>query len=303
MSEQVILLCPGQGAQKVGMGKGWYDASRSAKAIFDEADEILGDRFGRPLSEICFFDPDGIINQTNISQPAIYTTSIASWHGILEQGCAYEPIAVAGLSLGEYSALHLGGAFTFSEGLQLVAKRGQLMQDAAEAESSTMIAVMGEDADILALCDEARGDDVLVPANFNAPGQIVLSGSVAACDRVSNLASERGVRATPLSVAGAFHSPFMESAAVGMREALAASNFSDLTFEVWSNVTAERHKNEDITERLVQQITGSVRWAQQCTTMATMYDGAWHELGPGSVLRGLMRRIDRQVKVQSHDEP
>ncbi|MDP6541703.1 MAG: ACP S-malonyltransferase [Phycisphaerales bacterium] len=303
MSEQVILLCPGQGAQKVGMGKAWHDSSPAAKAIFEEADEILGDSLDRPLSEICFEDPDGVINQTNISQPAIYTTSIASWHGLSEQGFACEPIATAGLSLGEYSALHLAGVFSFADGLKLVAKRGQLMQEAAETSSSTMIAVMGDDADILALCEEARGDDILVPANFNASGQIVLSGSVDACQRVANLASDRGVRGTLLSVAGAFHSPFMESAAEGMQSAFAETTLNPPTTPVWSNVTAEPHKNGEIADRLVQQITGSVRWAEQCTNMAKMYDGAWHELGPGSVLRGLMRRIDRQVKVQSHDEP
>ncbi len=303
MSEQVVLLCPGQGAQKVGMGKAWHDSSNAAKAIFEEADEILGGSLGRPLTEICFEDPDGIINQTNVSQPAIYTASIASWHGLSEKGIASEPIATAGLSLGEYSALHLAGVFSFEDGLKLVAKRGQLMQEAAEAAPSTMIAVMGDDEAILSLCEEARGEDVLVPANFNATGQIVLSGSVAACERVAQLAGDRGVRATPLSVAGAFHSPFMQSAAEGMRGALAEAALSEPAVPVWSNVSAKKHSSGDIAQRLVDQITGSVRWAEQCAAMATEYDGARHELGPGSVLRGLMRRINRQVKVQSHDEP
>ena len=302
-SEQVILLCPGQGAQKVGMGKAWHDVSTAAKAIFDEADEVLGDTLGRPLSEICFTDPDGKLNQTNVSQPAIYTTSIASLHGLREQGFEEEMIATAGLSLGEYSALHLAGVFSFADGLRLVAKRGQLMQEAAEAAPSTMIAVIGDDNAILALCEEARGEDILIPANFNASGQIVLSGSVSACERVAQLASDRGVRGTPLSVAGAFHSPFMESAAEGMREALSETAMSNPTIPVWSNVTANQHLNGEIAQRLVDQITGPVRWAEQCTNMAKMYDGHWHELGPGSVLRGLMRRIDREVKVQIHDEP
>ncbi len=303
MPEQVILLCPGQGAQKVGMGKAWYDSSHAAKSIFDEADEVLGDSLGQPLTEICFEDPSGVINQTNISQPAIYTASIASWHGLSEHGFACEPIATAGLSLGEYSALHLAGVFSFKDGLKLVAKRGQLMQEAAEVAPSTMIAVMGDDEAILSLCEEARGEDVLVPANFNAIGQIVLSGSVAACERVAQLAGDRGVRATPLSVAGAFHSPFMKAAAEGMQESLAEATLNNPTIPVWSNVTAKAHVYGEISDRLVDQITGSVRWSEQCAAMATEYDGAWHELGPGSVLRGLMRRIDRQVKVQSHDEP
>ena len=198
MTNQLIVLCPGQGAQKVGMGKAWFDASPAAKAIFEEADVILGNSLGLPLSELCFNDPNGEINQTNISQPAIYTCSVASWHGLLEQGLEGDLIATAGLSLGEYTALHLAGVFSFADGLNLVAKRGQLMQAAAEAKQSTMVAVTGDDDVAIALCDEAKeGDEILVAANFNAPGQTVLSGSVAACERVANLASDRGVRATP----------------------------------------------------------------------------------------------------------
>ncbi len=302
---KLVVLCPGQGAQKSGMGKAWFDASPAAKAIFEEADAVLGDSLGLPLSEICFGDPNGEINKTNISQPAIYTCSVASWHGLREQGLEGEVVATAGLSLGEYTALHLAGVFSFADGLRLVAKRGQLMQAAAEAQTSTMIAVMGDDASALELCDEAKeGDEILVAANFNAPGQTVLSGSVSACERVAVLAEEKGVRATPLSVAGAFHSPFMASAADGMRESLAEATLNPPKIDVWSNVTAELHGREDIAERLVDQITDSVRWAQSCSEMATRYDGCnWHELAPSGVLRGLMRRITRDVKVEAHNEP
>jgi len=304
MSESLVVLCPGQGAQKVGMGKTWFDVSPAAKAIFDEADEILGDSLGLPLSEICFQDPRGEINQTNVSQPAIYTCSVASWHGLREQGVKGDLVATAGLSLGEYTALHLANVFTFADGLRLVAKRGQLMQTAAESETSTMIAVIGDDDAAIALCDEAGGDDILVAANFNAPGQTVLSGSVAACERVATLASDRGVRATMLSVAGAFHSPFMASAADGMREALSGATLHTPTIDVWSNVTATVHDPESLENSLVKQITESVRWSQSCNEMASRYDGCqWHELAPSDVLRGLMRRVNREVKVQSHDEP
>ena len=203
---KLVVLCPGQGAQKAGMGKAWFDASPAAKAIFEEADEVLGDALGLPLSEICFSDPNGEINKTNISQPAIYTCSVASWHGLREQGLEGEMVATAGLSLGEYTALHLAGVFSFADGLRLVARRGELMQEAAEAEESTMVAVIGDEDAALSLCDEAKeGEEILVAANFNAPGQTVLSGSVLACERVATLAEEKGVRATPLSVAGAFH--------------------------------------------------------------------------------------------------
>jgi [acyl-carrier-protein] S-malonyltransferase len=302
---KLVALCPGQGAQKAGMGKAWFDASPAAKTIFEEADAVLGDALGLPLSEICFNDPRGEINKTNISQPAIYTCSVASWHGLREQGLEGEMVAAAGLSLGEYTALHLAGVFSFADGLRLVAKRGQLMQAAAEAKESTMVAVMGDDEAALALCDEAReGDEILVAANFNAPGQTVLSGSVSACERVAMLAEEKGVRATPLSVAGAFHSPFMAPAAEGMRQALAEATLNTPKIDVWSNVTAALHTPEAIADRLVDQITDSVRWAQSCSEMATRYDGcSWHELAPSGVLRGLMRRITRDVKVETHNEP
>ncbi len=305
MSSGLIIVCPGQGAQKVGMGKAWHDNSPAARAVFEEADSILGDFLGAPLSEICFDDPNDQINQTNVSQPAIYTCGVASWHALREQGLEGDIVATAGLSLGEYTALHLAGVFSFADGLRLVAKRGELMQHAAQANPSTMVAVTGDDEAALALCETAReGDEVLVPANFNAPGQIVLSGSVTACNRVAVLASDKGVRATPLSVAGAFHSPFMDPAAEGMRGALSEVEFQIPTTDVWSNVTASLHTPDSIVESLVQQITGSVRWAQACTAMASQYDGCcWHEIAPSGVLRGLMRRIDRNVKVQSHDEP
>ena len=305
MADSLVLLCPGQGAQKAGMGKAWFDASPAAQAIFEEADVILGGTLGLPLSEICFNDPNGEINKTNISQPAIYTCSVASWHGLREQGLEGEVVATAGLSLGEYTALHLAGVFSFEEGLRLVAERGQRMQTAAEAEISTMIAVMGNDETALALCNEAKeGDEILVAANFNAPGQTVLSGSVAACDRVATLAESKGVRATPLSVAGAFHSPFMASAAEGMRIALSEVALQPPKIDVWSNVTAELHDSSTIADCLVKQITDSVRWSQSCSAMAKRYDScSWHELAPSGVLRGLMRRITREVKVEAHNEP
>jgi [acyl-carrier-protein] S-malonyltransferase len=302
---KLVVLCPGQGAQKAGMGKAWFDASSAAKSIFEEADSVLGDGLGLPLSEICFNDPNGEINKTNISQPAIYTCSVASWHGLQEQGIDGDVVATAGLSLGEYTALHLAGVFSFADGLRLVAKRGQLMQNAAENKPSTMVAVMGDEEAVLALCDEAKeGDEILVAANFNAPGQTVLSGSVSACERVASMAEAKGVRATALSVAGAFHSPFMASAADGMREALGEATLHAPKIDVWSNVTAGLHEQTTIVDRLIDQITDSVRWSQSCSEMATLYDRCqWHELAPSGVLRGLMRRITRDVKVQPHDEP
>ncbi len=303
MSCGIIALCPGQGAQKVGMGKAWYEKSAAARAVFDEADEALADTLGASLRDLCFQGPEEELNRTDISQPAIYTCSVACWRGLRENGLEGDLAAAAGLSLGEYTALHLAGVFDFVEGLRLVATRGRLMQDAAEAADSTMVAMMGDDADIESLCADAACDDVLVPANYNAPGQLVISGSTAACTRAAEAATERGLRAAPLSVAGAFHSPFMAPAAEGMRSAMEDVTLREPTIDVWSNVTASLHDRASLANRLVDQITNPVRWSQQCREMAGRYDGAWHEMAPGGVLRGLMRRIDRQVKVQSHDEP
>ena len=181
----MILLCPGQGAQAVGMGKAWADASPEAADILRQADEILGDRLGAPLSTLCFDGPADRLNATDASQPAIYACSVASYAGLRAAGALPdELVGTAGLSLGEYTALHLAGVFDFATGLRLVADRGRLMQDAAEASNGGMLALIGADEDqAQALCEQAAGSDVLVPANFNAPGQIVLSGHAEACDQ------------------------------------------------------------------------------------------------------------------------
>lgn len=319
MSEQVVVLCPGQGAQAVGMGRAWAEASPAARAVFDEADRVLGDALGASLSRLCFEGPAERLDRTDASQPAILATSAACWAGLHDEAAgagegagsgapALPPLAaVAGLSLGEYTALHLAGAFDLATGLRLVAERGRLMQEAAEASEGGMVALIGaEEADADAVCDEARGDEVLVPANYNAPGQIVLSGSAAACDRAVAAAEGRGLRATRLTVAGAFHSPLMQPAADRMAEVLGAAEIRAPRVPVWSNVTGEAHDPEDVEllrERLVQQITSPVRWAQGCTTLPAGDSIGHHELAPGTVLRGLMRRIDRQRKVTSHDQP
>lgn len=306
--ERVVVLCPGQGAQAVGMGRAWAERSGAARATFDEADQVLGDRLGAQLSEICFAGPSERVNQTDVSQPAIYTCSIACWRGLCDVGGMMSPVATAGLSLGEYTALHLAGVFDFATGLDLVATRGRLMQEAAEAGEGGMVAVIGADeAQAQDVCDRASRNGVLVGANFNAPGQIVLSGSQAACDRAVTIAAETGLRATSLSVAGAFHSPLMQPAADRMGEALAVVPFQNPNIDVWSNVTALRHDPENmelLKERLVQQIVSPVRWSQSCVDLVSSFgEATYHELAPGNVLRGLMRRIDRNVKVRSHDEP
>lgn len=310
---RVVALCPGQGAQTVGMGRGWSDASAAARAVFDEADAVLGDALGAPLSSICFDGPADRLNETDVSQPAIYACSVASWRAI-EAESPWTVVESAGLSLGEYTALHLAGVFDFATGLRLVATRGRLMQEAAVASEGGMVALIGaSDEDAEALCRDAAEGDVLVAANFNAPGQIVLSGDLAATERAARLATERELRATPLTVAGAFHSPLMQPAADRMAEVLAEAPFARPTIPVWSNVTGDPHDPDDLEllrTRLVEQIVRPVRWSQSCAKMpAGGADGdeagtiEFHELAPGSVLRGLMRRIDRQKKVTNHDQP
>jgi [acyl-carrier-protein] S-malonyltransferase len=346
MSVNVIFLCPGQGAQAVGMGKAWCDASPVAAAVFREADEVLGDSLGAPLSRLCFDGPAERLNRTDVSQPAIYACSIACYRALVEREGEMTIRASAGLSLGEYSALHIAGVFDFAEGLRLVARRGHLMQEACEASVGGMVALIGADEEqAQAVCDRitgaaegaqegttgaateaatrSRGSSrattaavaetvaparrrVLVPANYNAPGQVVLSGDALACEEAIRIAEEMGLPAKPLTVAGAFHSPLMQSAADRMVEALANVAFQSPNIDVWSNVTARPHDSQDgelLKRRLVEQIVSPVKWAQCCLGLPGGGTIEVHELAPGAVLRGLMRRIDRTKKVISHDEP
>lgn len=311
----LIILCPGQGAQAVGMGKAWFDGSPEARKAFEEADGVLGARLGATLTELCFSGPAERLNRTDISQPAIYAASIACWRGLLARwsyGNGESKLsAVAGLSLGEYTALTIAGAISFQDGLELVALRGRAMQEAAEASPSGMLALIGADeAQAHAICDEARGSDVLVAANFNAPGQVVLSGSTTAIERAAKTATEKGLRSTQLPVAGAFHSPIMAPAAKRLGEALAKVQIRDPRCPVVSNVTAEPHEPaqgrtmaDSIRQKLVEQLTSPVRWADSCRWLISAARGDYHELAPGVTLAGLMRRIDRATKVTTHDQP
>ena len=312
MTQQMtVILGPGQGAQSVGMGAAWVAASPAAKAIFSRADELLGDRLGASLSELCFEGPAEHLNRTNISQPAIYTCSVASHAALIESQGMIETGAAAGLSLGEYTALHLAGVFDFETGLELVARRGRLMQEAAESSAGSMVALMGADeAEATKLCEsvlaQLGGDAVLVPANFNAPGQIVLSGSTIACEAAVAAAEEHGWKAKQLIVAGAFHSALMAPAAVALKAYLREVAFLDPIMPVWSNVTAQPHFTDDLEQMkqsLVEQITHPVRWSQSCLGMIEAGASEFLELAPGKVLKGLMRRVDRDVKVTTHDVP
>jgi len=296
----MIVLCPGQGAQHVGMGKAWAEKSPDAAAVFNQADTLLG----LNLSQLCFEGPIEQLSRTDVAQAAIYVTSVACFRALNLPG----PItATAGLSLGEFTALHLAGAFSFEDGLKLVRLRGQAMQDAADANGGSMVAVTGDvtEEKINELCDKARGDGVLVPANFNSSMQVVVSGSKDACDRAVTVAGEMGFKPTPLVVAGAFHSPLMQPAADRLAAALEETSWSEPKAPVISNVTGKLHDRDvhTIKTRLVEQLTSPVRWSESMAWAGANLQGEFVELAPGKVLSGLMRRIDRNIKVQNHSEP
>jgi [acyl-carrier-protein] S-malonyltransferase len=297
----LALLCPGQGAQHVGMGKDFYAGFGVARRVYDQADHALG--FG--LAKVCFEGPEEQLNKTDVAQVAIFVTSVAIYETLLELGKTRAPAYAAGLSLGEYTALHLAGVFTFEDGLKVVRARGQLMQAAAEAAPSTMLALIGADeATAAAICAEAAGGEVLVPANFNTPGQIVLSGAIGACERAAKLAEAKGVRSIPLKVAGAFHSPFMQGAAEKLAEVLAGVRFCAPRVPVVSNVTAKLHAagghEGSIKELLVQQVIAPVRWCQGIETLRGLGVTNWLEVGPGRTLTGMMRKIDRKAPVEAY---
>ena len=301
MSASTYILCPGQGAQSVGMGKSLYEKSGEARETFERADEVLG--IG--LRSICFDGPEERLNQTDISQPAIYVTSVASFRaaqaaGVIEAGSI---AACAGLSLGEYTALHLAGVFSFEEGLKLVAARGRYMQEAAEVSRSGMVALLGADeAKVNELCRDAAAGEVLVPANYNAPGQIVISGSIGACERAVKLAEAAGLKAAVLKVAGAFHSPLMQPAANRMAAELERVQFSPPRVPVYSNVTAQPHGEVSAIKRLlVEQIVSPVRWEQTARTLLAIEGARFIELAPGRTLAGLAKRINRRLPILSID--
>jgi [acyl-carrier-protein] S-malonyltransferase len=319
--EPVVVLCPGQGAQTVGQGRAWYEASSAAREIIQRADRYLGrSRLpnGQSLMDIMFNGPKHVLDRTDVAQPAIFVTSLACWYGLqqfeLAPGTRREPsyvAATAGLSLGEYTALTLAGAFEFEAGLELVTIRGDAMQKAAEDSEGTMVAILGiSEEQAMDLCEACRKrNEVLVPANFNAPGQIVLSGSKDACRRAMEYATATlHLKATELSVAGAFHSQLMQPAADRLADALQTIDVNlPLQYPVMCNVTGRPHENQKdaIKQRLVEQLTAPVRW-QACIQTAIMDHGDrtnFLELAPGRTLAGLLKRIDRKRAISNYDAP
>jgi [acyl-carrier-protein] S-malonyltransferase len=284
------------------MGKALYDAFPEARATFEEADEALGEK----LSTLCFDGPAETLTLTANAQPAIVTTSIAALRAIRAQVPNLAPPAfAAGHSLGEYSALVASGALAFADAVRLVRLRGKAMQEAVPPGIGAMAAILGgEEADVRALCDAAREGDVLSPANFNAPGQIVIAGSAAAVERARALASDRKLKAIPLQVSAPFHCTLMRPAASAVQSALGAITVSPLAFPVVSNFEAKPNTDSArVAPLLVSQVDGAVLWEPSVRLMVHGGVSRALEIGPGAVLAGLVRKIDKSVPVLSVGTP
>ncbi len=282
---------PGQGAQFVGMGKDLYDNNQEARELFEKANEILGFR----ITDLMFNGTEEDLKQTKVTQPAIFLHSVLLAKSL---GDDFKPSMVAGHSLGEFSALVASGALSFEEGLKLVSKRAHAMQKACEAEPSTMAAVLAlTDGTVEQLCSEVEG--VVAPANYNCPGQVVISGTIeavdAACEKMKAAGAKRALR---LKVGGAFHSPLMQPAQDELTQAIEAAQFNTPVCPVYQNVDAKPHTDpEEIKANLIKQLTLPVRWTQDIQAMIA--DGAdeFVELGPGSVLQGLIKKINKEVST------
>jgi len=297
-SANKAFLFPGQGAQHVGMGKDFYDASPAVRKLFDLADRVVA----TPLTKLCFEGPEERLAETNICQPAIFTVSAAALAVMTEllgekMG---KPACMAGLSLGEYTALYAAEAIDFESGLRLVARRGRLMQEAALAVPSGMVSVLGlDEPKAQKLCEAASNGQILTCANFNCPGQIVLSGQIDACKRAAAMAKDFGAAgAVMLKVAGAFHSEIMAPAAEKFTEAIQSVEFASPKVPVIANVDAQPAADGDeIRTKLIRQLTSPVRWQQSMENLLLQGVSSFFEIGPGRVLAGLMRRIDRNAVV------
>ena len=287
------FVFPGQGAQFVGMGKDLYDNVPLAKELFDRANEILG----FPITDIMFAGTDEQLKQTKVTQPAIFLHSVILARSL---GDAFKPDMAAGHSLGEFSALVAAGALGFEDGLKLVSKRAMAMQKACEQNPSTMAAIIAlPDEKVEEIC--ASVDGVVVPANYNCPGQLVISGTNEAIDEAcAKLTAAGAKRALKLNVGGAFHSSLMEPARVELEAAIAAAPFAKPVCPVYQNVDAKPHTDPaEIRANLIAQLTSPVRWTQIVQNM--LADGAtsFTELGPGSVLQGLIKKVDRSAVCES----
>ena len=288
------FVFPGQGAQFVGMGKDLYDNNEKARELFEKANDILGYR----ITDIMFGGTDEDLRQTKVTQPAVFLHSVIS---AICMGDAFQPAMTAGHSLGEFSALVAAGALSFDDGLRLVYARAMAMQKACEAQPSTMAAIIGlADEEVERICrevSETAGKGVVVPANYNHPGQLVISGNIEAIDEACLRIKEAGAkRALPLKVGGAFHSPLMQPAKDELQAAIENTEFREPLCPVYQNVDGKAHTApSEIKQNLIAQLTSSVRWTQCVQSMIA--DGAtdFTECGPGKALQGMIAKISKEV--------
>lgn len=288
------FVFPGQGAQFIGMGKDLYDNIPLAKDLFEQANEILG----FSITDIMFAGEEADLKQTKVTQPAVFLHSVILAKSMGEK---FAPDMVAGHSLGEFSALVAAGAIDFADGVKLVSKRAMAMQKACEMNPSTMAAVLGlPDEKVEEVCSMIT-DEVVVPANYNCPGQLVISGTMAGIDKACALMEEAGARrVVKLAVSGAFHSPLMEPAKVELAAAIEATNFKTPICPVYQNVSTIGETNpETIKSNLVKQLTSSVKWTQSVQNMIAAGADSFTEVGPGSTLVGLMRKIDKTKEAKA----
>jgi len=284
---------PGQGAQFVGMGKDLYDNSTEAKKLFEKANEILGFR----ITDLMFDGTEDDLRQTKVTQPAIFLHSVILAKTL---GDNFKPDMVAGHSLGEFSALVATGALTFSDGLKLVSKRALAMQEACEIQESTMAAIVGLDDEVVE--NIVNGiNKVVVAANYNCPGQLVISGSIEGIDIAIEKLTEAGARrALKLPVGGAFHSPLMEPARENLEAAIENTKFQDPICPIYQNVNGQAVSNSDIIKKnLIAQLTSPVRWTQTMKNMIANGMTEYVEVGPGKVLQGLLKKVDRKIPSSS----
>lgn len=290
---KTAYIFPGQGAQFVGMGQDLYNLNEDTKALFEKANDILGFR----ITDIMFSGSDEDLKQTNVTQPAIFLHSVILAKAL---GDSFQPSMVAGHSLGEFSALVSAGALSFEDGLKLVSQRANAMQKACEAEPSTMAAILGlDDETVEKIC--AQIEEVVVPANYNCPGQLVISGSIEGIDKACALLTEAGAkRALKLNVGGAFHSPLMEPAKVELQAAIEATEIKTPVCPIYQNVDAKAYTDPAaIKANLIAQLTGAVRWTQTVQNMLSDGAESFVEVGPGNVLQGLVKKVDRSAQTSA----